>query len=65
MKQDQSWFYFFGRHGNLHDYPRKKCQWYDEHRKKWDRCFACESLAGLQFLTETKYRIRKKDMPKQ
>lgn len=63
-QSDNPWHYFMGREGNLHDYNRKKCQWHDEHKKKWSKCFGCESLNGLQFLRETKYRIRKKDMPK-
>ena len=65
--QDQPWTYFTGRHGNLHDIPRKDCEWYDEEKKRWAKCFEMSSIGlneGRLFLPDQKYRIKKTEIPK-
>jgi len=56
--QDQPYEYFLGRTGNLHDYPRKGCEWFDG--KKWGKCYEEVKFApNNRFIPEQKYRRKK------
>ena len=63
----QPFLYFTGRHGNLHDIPRKGCEWYDERDGRWHKCHEDIRHGDPKtlFLPEVKYRTKNIQLTKE